>query len=68
MTTRNIILFLVVLFAIWAVLSYLILFVFVFGSVFMFEDQFLVEGKKETWLRLCERMHLILTDIKGEIK
>jgi nitrate reductase NapE component len=39
MTTRKIILFLVVLFAIWAVLSYLILFVFVFGSVFMFKDQ-----------------------------
>jgi hypothetical protein len=39
MTTRKIILFLVVLFAIWAVLSYLILFVFVFGSVFMFKDE-----------------------------
>jgi hypothetical protein len=39
MTTRKIILFLVVLFAIWVVLSYLILFVFVFGSVFMFKDQ-----------------------------
>jgi hypothetical protein len=39
MTTRNIILFLVMLFAIWAVLSYLILFVFVFGSVSMFKDQ-----------------------------
>jgi nitrate reductase NapE component len=39
MTTRKIILFLVVLFAIWAVLSYLILFVFVFESVFMYKDQ-----------------------------